>query len=168
MPNFAFYKERRKATTKAFVRVRSSVSKNCASLDLRMAGFSRGASGVADRIHWLNFTAETSISAMHTMYLGLPRVWLVRGPHYCPRLLRGIDFCFLFLVFSLILPAGRISFLFYSLVFIGDSTDPRLLKVRLTSLVCCCGFCLYKCFWPWGPGKTPNRDWEKSGWGRSV
>ena len=125
-----------------------------------MAGFSQGASGIADRIHWFNFTAETSISAMHTMYLGLPRVWLVPGPHYCPRLMsfvgsRGLSefhreaLIFVFVSwfnFSLILPAVRISFLFYSLVFIGDSTDPGLLKIRLTSLVCCCGFCLYKCF----------------------
>lgn len=125
-----------------------------------MAGFSQGASGIADRIHWFNFTAETSISAMHTMYLGLPRVWLVPGPHYCPRLMsfvgsRGLSefhreaLIFVFVSwfnFSLILPAVRIRFLFYSLVFIGDSTDPGLLKIRLTSLVCCCGFCLYKCF----------------------
>lgn len=133
------------------------MSRKCASLDLPMAGFSQGASGIADRIHWLNFTAETSISAMHTMYLGLISPWAsllpaadeLRRVTWSERVSpRGIDFCFLFLVFSFILPAVRISFLFYSLVFIGDSTDPGLLKIWLTSLVCCCGFCLYKCFWP--------------------
>ena len=173
MPNFAFYRERRKATTKAFVRVGSSVSKKSASPDLRMAGFSPGASDVADRIHWLIFTAETSISAMHTKSIwvcrGLigPRASLLPAADELRRVTwservspRCIDFCFLFLVFSLILPTVRISFLFYSLVFIGDSTDPGLLKIRLTSLVCCCGFCLYKC-WPWGPGKTPNRGTGK-------
>ena len=78
MPNFARFienveKRLRKPSCGLGVRC-TKLCKSGASLDLRMTGFSQGASGIADRIHWFNFTAETSISAMHTMYLGLPRV----------------------------------------------------------------------------------------------